>query len=163
MPIEGAVFSNGSIWSGTGNVTYNSTVEAAGQVNISGTDRFFVRQKLIPGRRRRTSNTPGRLRSPNRTPTRFSFPLGPPPVRTTLRPTCWRSSRSRPQPWPLPCPWPMKLRIKSMILMLPPWSSPTGPGESAAAHPGAIISPSTSRTPCPLPDCRPRELGSVDE
>jgi hypothetical protein len=41
MPIEGAVFSNGSIWSGTGNVTYNSTVEAAGQVNISGTDPFL--------------------------------------------------------------------------------------------------------------------------
>lgn len=41
MPIQGAVFSNGSIWSGTGNVTYSSTVEAAGQVNITGTDPFL--------------------------------------------------------------------------------------------------------------------------
>jgi hypothetical protein len=43
MPIQGAVFSNGSIWSGTANVTYSSssTVEAAGQVNISGTDPFL--------------------------------------------------------------------------------------------------------------------------
>jgi hypothetical protein len=41
MPITGPVFSNGSIWSGTGNVTYSSTVEAAGQVNITGTDPFL--------------------------------------------------------------------------------------------------------------------------
>jgi hypothetical protein len=42
MPITGAVFSNGSIWSGTGNVTYNWTVEAAGQVNTTGTDPFMT-------------------------------------------------------------------------------------------------------------------------
>jgi hypothetical protein len=41
MPIKGSVFCNGSIWSGTPNVTYSSTVEAAGQVNTSGTDPFM--------------------------------------------------------------------------------------------------------------------------
>jgi hypothetical protein len=40
MPIVGAVFSNGGIWSGTANVTYSSTVEAAGQVSTNGTDPF---------------------------------------------------------------------------------------------------------------------------
>lgn len=40
MPIQGAVFSNGGIWSGTGNVTYSKTVQAAGQVNVSNTDPF---------------------------------------------------------------------------------------------------------------------------
>jgi hypothetical protein len=42
MPIQGPVFSNGSIWSGTANVTYSSTVEAAGQVSLSGTDPFMT-------------------------------------------------------------------------------------------------------------------------
>lgn len=42
MPIAGPVFSNGGIWSGTGNLTYNSAVEAAGQVTISGTDPFLT-------------------------------------------------------------------------------------------------------------------------
>jgi hypothetical protein len=41
MPITGAVFSNGSIWSGSPLVTYSSTVEAAGQVNTNGTDPFM--------------------------------------------------------------------------------------------------------------------------
>jgi hypothetical protein len=41
MPIIGAVFSNGGIWSGTANVTYSSSVEAAGQVNTTGTDPFL--------------------------------------------------------------------------------------------------------------------------
>ena len=41
MPIAGAVFSNGSIWSGTSNVTYSSTVEAVGQVDTNGTDPFL--------------------------------------------------------------------------------------------------------------------------
>lgn len=40
MPIVGPVFSNAGIWSGTANVNYYSTVEAAGQVDISGTDPF---------------------------------------------------------------------------------------------------------------------------
>ncbi len=40
MPIQGPVFSNGGIWSGTGNVTYSKTVQAAGQVNVSNTDPF---------------------------------------------------------------------------------------------------------------------------
>jgi hypothetical protein len=40
MPVQGAVFSNGGIWSGTPNVTYNYTVEAAGQVTTNGTDPF---------------------------------------------------------------------------------------------------------------------------
>jgi hypothetical protein len=40
MPITGAVFSNGGIWSGTPNVTYSSTVEAAGQVNTTDTDPY---------------------------------------------------------------------------------------------------------------------------
>ena len=40
MPIQGAVFSNGGMWSGTANVTYSSTVEAAGQVSTNGTDPF---------------------------------------------------------------------------------------------------------------------------
>lgn len=40
MPIGGPVFSNQGIWSGTANVTYSSIVEAAGQVNITGTDPF---------------------------------------------------------------------------------------------------------------------------
>lgn len=40
MPINGAVFSNGGIWSGTANVTYSSTVEAAGQVSTSTVDPF---------------------------------------------------------------------------------------------------------------------------
>ena len=41
MPITGAVFSNGGIWSGNANPTYSSSVEAAGQVNTSGTDPFL--------------------------------------------------------------------------------------------------------------------------
>lgn len=40
LPVQGAVFSNGGIWSGTPNVTYNYTVEAAGQVTTNGTDPF---------------------------------------------------------------------------------------------------------------------------
>src|ERR1019366_4978227 len=32
------VFSNAGIWAGTPNVTFNSTVSAAGQLNVSGTD-----------------------------------------------------------------------------------------------------------------------------
>jgi hypothetical protein len=40
MPILGPVFSNGGIWSGTANVTYSSTVEAAGQVNTTANDPF---------------------------------------------------------------------------------------------------------------------------
>jgi type II secretory pathway pseudopilin PulG len=40
MPIGGPVFSNQGIWSGTPNVTYSSIVEAAGQVNTTGTDPF---------------------------------------------------------------------------------------------------------------------------
>jgi hypothetical protein len=40
MPIQGTVFSNGGIWSGTANVTYSKTVQAAGQVTITGTDPF---------------------------------------------------------------------------------------------------------------------------
>jgi hypothetical protein len=40
MPVQGAVFSNGGIWSGTPNVTYSSTVEAAGQVNTNKDDPF---------------------------------------------------------------------------------------------------------------------------
>lgn len=40
MPINGAVFSNGGIWSGTANVTYKSTVEAAGQVSTNKYDPF---------------------------------------------------------------------------------------------------------------------------
>jgi len=42
MPITGSVFSNGGIWSGDSNPTYSSTVEAAGQVNLSGTDPFLL-------------------------------------------------------------------------------------------------------------------------
>lgn len=41
MPIGGPVFCNASIWSGTPNVTYSSTVEAVGQVNSGGTDPFM--------------------------------------------------------------------------------------------------------------------------
>lgn len=40
MPIDGAVFSNAGIWSGTANVSYSSTVEAVGQVTTSGDDPF---------------------------------------------------------------------------------------------------------------------------
>jgi type II secretory pathway pseudopilin PulG len=40
MPVKGAVFSNAGIWSGTPDVTYSSTVEAAGQVTTNGTDPF---------------------------------------------------------------------------------------------------------------------------
>src|SRR5580698_5465274 len=40
MPVQGAVFSNAGIWSGTPDVTYSSTVEAAGQVTTNGTDPF---------------------------------------------------------------------------------------------------------------------------
>jgi hypothetical protein len=40
MPIAGAVFSNGGIWSGTANVTYSNTVEAAGQVSTNSVDPF---------------------------------------------------------------------------------------------------------------------------
>ena len=40
MPIVGPVFSNGGIWSGTGNVTYSKTVQAAAQVDTSNTDPF---------------------------------------------------------------------------------------------------------------------------
>jgi hypothetical protein len=40
FPIEGSVFSNAGIWSGTPNVTYLSTVWAAGQINTSGTDPY---------------------------------------------------------------------------------------------------------------------------
>ncbi|HEY1663369.1 MAG TPA: hypothetical protein VGI03_13200 [Verrucomicrobiae bacterium] len=42
MPIAGAVFSNGGIWSGNGNPTYSSTVEAAGNVTITATDPFLT-------------------------------------------------------------------------------------------------------------------------
>jgi Tfp pilus assembly protein PilX len=40
MPIEGNVFSNYGIWSGTGNVTYSKNVWAVGNINTSGTDPF---------------------------------------------------------------------------------------------------------------------------
>ncbi|HTR40534.1 MAG TPA: hypothetical protein VMH87_02800 [Pseudomonadales bacterium] len=40
MPVQGPVFSNGGIWSGTGNVNYSKTVQAAAQVTITGTDPF---------------------------------------------------------------------------------------------------------------------------
>jgi hypothetical protein len=38
MAVNGPVFSNAGIWAGTPNVTFNSTVSAAGDVNVSGTD-----------------------------------------------------------------------------------------------------------------------------
>ena len=38
MAVNGPVFSNAGIWAGTPNVTFNSTVSAAGQLNVSGTD-----------------------------------------------------------------------------------------------------------------------------
>ncbi|MGH8024266.1 MAG: hypothetical protein ACRED1_11825, partial [Limisphaerales bacterium] len=41
MPVQGAVFSNGGIWSGATGITYNYTVEAAGQVTTNGTDPFM--------------------------------------------------------------------------------------------------------------------------
>jgi hypothetical protein len=42
MPITGAVFSNGGIWSGNGNPTYSSTVEAAGNVSLASADPFLT-------------------------------------------------------------------------------------------------------------------------
>ena len=42
MPILGAVFSNGGIWSGTPNVAYSSAVWAVNQVNTTGTDPFLT-------------------------------------------------------------------------------------------------------------------------
>jgi len=41
FPIVGPVFCNGGIWSGNANPSYASTVEAVGQVNISGTDPWL--------------------------------------------------------------------------------------------------------------------------
>lgn len=41
MNIQGGVFSNGGIWTGGQNATYSSTVEAAGQVNVTGVDPFL--------------------------------------------------------------------------------------------------------------------------
>ena len=40
MPVKGAVFSNGGIWSGTPNITYSSTVQAVGQVSTNKYDPF---------------------------------------------------------------------------------------------------------------------------
>ncbi len=42
MPVKGAVFSNGGIWSGTPNVTYSSTVEAVGQVSTNKYDPYVT-------------------------------------------------------------------------------------------------------------------------
>jgi hypothetical protein len=42
MFINGPVFSNAGIWAGTGNLTFNSTVSAVGQVNTSDTDPFVT-------------------------------------------------------------------------------------------------------------------------
>ncbi|HEY3763003.1 MAG TPA: hypothetical protein VGN23_14760 [Verrucomicrobiae bacterium] len=42
MPITGAVFSNGGIWSGNANPTYSSTVEAVGGVSLSTKDPFLT-------------------------------------------------------------------------------------------------------------------------
>ena len=42
LPIEGAVFSNGGIWSGTGNVEYTYTVQAVGQVSTNTSDPFCL-------------------------------------------------------------------------------------------------------------------------
>jgi hypothetical protein len=42
MAINGPVYSDQDIWAGTPNVTFNSTVAAVGQVNISGTDPWVV-------------------------------------------------------------------------------------------------------------------------
>jgi hypothetical protein len=40
MTIAGSVWSNGGIWSGTPNVSYTSSVGAAGVINLTGTDPF---------------------------------------------------------------------------------------------------------------------------
>ena len=40
MTIAGSVWSNGGIWSGTPNVSYSSSVGAAGVINLTGTDPF---------------------------------------------------------------------------------------------------------------------------
>ena len=42
LPIEGAVFSNAGIWSGTSNVTYASTVEAVGPISTNQYDPFLL-------------------------------------------------------------------------------------------------------------------------
>lgn len=42
FPIEGPVFCNAGIWSGSPNVIYASTVEAVGQINTTGTDPFMT-------------------------------------------------------------------------------------------------------------------------
>jgi hypothetical protein len=56
MPINGAVFSNAGIWSGNGNVTYNSTVAAVGTVYYNANDT--AGDPFAPGASKTDTGTP---------------------------------------------------------------------------------------------------------
>lgn len=75
MPIGGPVFSNDGIWSGTPNVLYSSTVEAAGQVNTSGTDPFCG-SKTDSGTPQANFEYPGQPAQPESNVNPLILPIG---------------------------------------------------------------------------------------